>query len=273
MSVDPDSEEEEAQMTPDEGHAVAAVASAGVMGYLQGAGSLDTAMAALPDVGLPKEGMMGLVAWGAGRYLKNQRISRAATGLLSVGVYRLFFGLATPSASTKPEQPPRASPPLSPAPNPPSGSLPVLPLPPLLSPTEEQTRSALRTLGTELKGALGSSVWSASSKATLRQVESLLATGSAGEAPALTLLRQLPDSERAAYADKVARASFRFGHGKAKPYAIGIWEYAHFGGTSAGGLPEAQGHMGVPRTGVMDDTTLAAVRRLTGYEIWPRLLV
>jgi len=31
--------------------------------------------------------------------------------------------------------------------------------------------------------------------------------------------------------------------------------------------------MGVPKTGIMDDATLAAVRRLTGYEIWPRLLV
>ena len=85
------------QAALDQSHTIAAIATSGVMGYLEGNGSFapDQALGAVAklagSLNLNKEAVLGIGAWVAGKYMKNQMIDHAATGLLSVGAWKLAF--------------------------------------------------------------------------------------------------------------------------------------------------------------------------------------
>jgi len=134
---------------------------------------------------------------------------------------------------------------------------------------------ALAHLVEELQGAYVSPLWSDASKVVLHQVEDAIHKNKAGEAPALALLRSLPESERATFVKAVAtgRAGL-FPPDFALGYAWGAWLYLHFGGVhaNAAAIKVVQDNIGVPVTGQMDSVTIAKVRDLTGQEIWPLAL-
>jgi len=135
---------------------------------------------------------------------------------------------------------------------------------------DPKAAAAAAKLRKEIHRALGSIKWSAASKKVLQQVDTHLAQGQ--EDPAFMLLRALPEAERKAFTEEVARGAYKLFAGYTRPAAVAVWIYLHFGGADRADLPTAQGHMIVPKTGKLDAATLAAVRRLTGQEIWPKVI-
>lgn len=134
---------------------------------------------------------------------------------------------------------------------------------------------ALAHLAEELQSAYVSPLWSDASKIVLHLVEDAIHKNKAGEAPALALLRGLPETERATFAKAVAtgRAGL-FPPDFALGYAWGAWLYLHFGGVHADAeaIKVVQDNIGAPVTGQMDSATIAKVRDITGQEIWPLVL-
>jgi len=135
-----------------------------------------------------------------------------------------------------------------------------------------QSAAALAMLRIEIQRANQSATWSEPSKQILRQVDAAILQGPTGEGAALSLLRSLPEGERLAFTSEVAKAFGRKELSYPAGYARGVWEYMHFGGVDSANLKEAQDYMKVPTTGKLDATTLAAVRRLTRFEIWPKVI-
>lgn len=162
------------------------------------------------------------------------------------------------------------------------GTRPVLP-PPVTSGGTEQ---ALVVLRDELNTAMNSKAFSDASKLRLKAVDLALSANprgtlsqvvvaelvpqNVGNAAAYTVMRELPESERLAFAKEMASPYGLFQIQKL--VAFGAWTYLHFGGLAPNVILQGQKYLGVPQTGVLDLATINQIKAITGRNIWSQVM-
>lgn len=158
------------------------------------------------------------------------------------------------------------------------------PLPAPISP--DGTEQAVTVLQSEIDKALLSSAFSDASKLKLKAVELALSGNprgtlsqvvvaelvprNVGNAAAYTLMRELPENERLAFAKEMASPYGLFQIKKLVAY--GAWTYLHFGGKAQNIILQGQKYLGVPQTGVLDMATIEQVKAITGRNIWSQVM-
>jgi hypothetical protein len=159
-----------------------------------------------------------------------------------------------------------------------------VPPPPPVKP--DGTEQAVTTLRSEIEQALVSPAWSAASKLQIKAADLALSGNpkgslsqvvvaelvprALGNAGAYSILKELPEDQRLAFAKEMAAPYGLFQ--LQKMVAFGGWTYLHFGGSNPQVTLQAQKYLGVPQTGVLDMATINQIKAITGRNIWSQVM-